>query len=73
MIPPTDPRDLLDPYMRGKVNMFVKMIELANRHPNWEQDDFIEAVYAEVKDECDLDTIFQVRVKGTVVTERPSE
>lgn len=60
---PIDVSLIPDAWVRGKLDMFMSLVEIANTHPEWVDDEAIDALYAEVKEYCDLQTIMYVTIK----------
>lgn len=59
---PVNNDDIKDAYARGKVELFAKVVEIQNQHPNWVDDVVIDELYKEVEGWCDMMT------KGCVYT-----
>lgn len=59
----------LDAWTRGRVEMFAKVVEIQNQHPNWVDDAVIDELYQEVKEYCVLKGTRAVLVEGSNIVE----
>lgn len=59
----------IDPWSRGRVEMFARVVEIQNQHPGWVDDAVIDALYKEVKDECELKETRAVMVEGVNIVQ----
>ena len=68
---PVQQEDVKDAYMRGKIEMFAKVVEIQNRHNSWVDDAVIDALYDEVKNYCNMieERIVYTMPSGERVTE----
>ena len=58
-----------DPWTRGKVEMFMRAVELHNKNPKQVSVDGVTKLYQEVKSDCVLNTKLIVQIKGEEMTE----
>lgn len=59
-----------DAWERGRVDMFAKIVEYRNRHPEWINDNVIKDIHhTTLENECKLTTKFSVIVGGEEITE----
>lgn len=63
--------DVGDPYIRGEINMFARLVEIQNSHPEWIDDAVINELYKEVEKFCDMTTkrVVYTMPSGKDVTE----
>lgn len=68
---PVNNDDIKDAYVRGKVELFAKVVEIQNQHPSWVDDAVIDELYKEVERWCNMMTKRSVYTmpSGNEVTE----
>lgn len=49
-----------DSWSRGKIEMFARLVEVRNKHPEWVDDAAINELYNDVSDYCGIKTNMSV-------------
>lgn len=63
------PTEIQDPWERGRVYMFARIVEIQNKHPKWIDDAVVEELYREVRDSCRMEETRAVYVGNERITE----
>lgn len=68
---PISTEQIDDPFVRGQVDMFAKLVEYQNKHPKQIDDAVIDFLREEVKNYCDIDVRKSVYLlkDGEIITE----
>ena len=68
---PTSKEQIDDPFIRGQVDMFAKLVEYQNKHPLDVKDSVIDFLHEEIKSYCDIDVKKSVYLlkDGEIITE----
>lgn len=68
---PISKEQIEDPFVRGQIDMFAKLVEYQNKYPKIVDDSVINFLHEEVKEHCDIAVKKSVYLlkDGEVITE----